>query len=399
MKAFCRQVVVGLLLMAVLAGLVGFQHTAALSLQQVAGTITTRTSLTAASITEDCPYQYDLSTGTNGQFLTTAVPASPGTPEDSGGDPPDWSSPQGPLFVVNPYGGVWITPTSKARWVTPWVDASRQNAQGAGNFDATIVLNTAGFSGQVVLYVAADDRVDLFIGTTPIGTHLGYGQYTLFTFNVNPGVWTITARVIDLGGSVTGLLVLGWFCPSRPATTVTVTVPTTVTTTIVRPTTVVSPTTVTVGTTVTTRVTESVNVTTTVTTTRTTEVITTTTATVPTTVTTTAVTTLTTTVAYPTTVTTTTTATTTSVLVDPMLEIKLYVVIGMLGAIIALLLLLYFKCCKKKWFPPPPPGSPPESPQPSQITIKTKSSPRAVEEPIEDEQRKKPKSSPRRPED
>jgi hypothetical protein len=31
-----------------------------------------------------------------------------------------------------------------------------------------------------------------------------------------------------------------------------------------------------------------------------------------------------------------------------MLEYKLYVVIGMLGAIIGLLLLLYYKCCKKK---------------------------------------------------
>ncbi|MDW8042396.1 MAG: hypothetical protein RMJ75_06330 [Nitrososphaerota archaeon] len=116
---------------------------------------------------------------------------------------------------------------------------------------------------------------------------------------------------------------------SISVTTTTVTRPPNATPTVTLTTTIVSPTTVT------TRGETTLTTTATLTTTRTTETVST-------------VTSMTTR-----TLETTTTATTTSIVVDPMLENKLYVVIALLLAIIGLIFWLYWNCCKKKGpFPP-----------------------------------------------
>ncbi|MEM4306082.1 MAG: hypothetical protein QXD61_08925 [Candidatus Caldarchaeum sp.] len=149
-------------------------------------------------------------------------------------------------------------------------------------------------------------------------------------------------------------------------TTITTTVRTTTTTTITRPTTV---------TTTTTSVTTSTTTaTTTITTTRPTTIMNTTTVTTTTTSVTTSTTTATTTTIQVSTVTsittrtleTTTTATTTSIVIDPMLEIKLYILIGLVLAIIGIITWMIWKCCKKKVAlePPMTPTPPPEPPPP-----------------------------------
>jgi len=141
---------------------------------------------------------------------------------------------------------------------------------------------------------------------------------------------------------------------------------TTHTTTVTSTTTITRTVTVTNTTTVTTTVTNTTVSTVTTTVTVPTTVTTTTTQTVPTTttVTTTTTTTATTTVTTTRTLETTTTVTTTSVVIDPILEMKLYVVIALLLVIIWLLWWLYKKCCKKKWFPPPSQATSPPPPQP-----------------------------------
>ncbi|MCS7137541.1 MAG: hypothetical protein NZ941_04130, partial [Candidatus Caldarchaeum sp.] len=178
-----------------------------------------------------------------------------------------------------------------------------------------------------------------------------YGHVVKVGEQPPPGTTVTTTRTTTV---TTTSLITTTLTATRTTTAVTTSVSVT-TTTVTRlvnatPATTTIITTVVSPTTVTTRVETTLTTTGTVTTTRTTETVSTVTS------------------ATTRTLETITTATTTSIVVDPMLENKLYVVIALLLAIIGLIFWLYWNCCKKKGPAPslPPPGEGP--PQPQQVT-------------------------------
>lgn len=161
---------------------------------------------------EYCEGQIDLSTGSNNNFIAKSA----GSTEDSTNNPPDWySSKNQTLYAVS--AGPWFSapPVNvNAMWITPFVDSTHTKPEGFGDFDAFISFH-APASGTIKLYVAADDKTTLKLDDNPIGSHSGYGSFSTFNASVSPGSHTLHAFVDDIGQAITGLLVIGWYCPEK----------------------------------------------------------------------------------------------------------------------------------------------------------------------------------------
>jgi len=159
--------------------------------------------------TSTCRGIIDLSTGTTNNFIAQ----SPGTLEDAIADPLDWDI-ERDTYVVSAFPGWYNGPEvgSIANWITPFTNAANTSASGFGDFNATITFS-APSPGVVTLYVAADDAVDIDLDGVPIGSHTTFKTLKKITANVTPGSHTIKAVVDDTHGVVSGLLVIGWYCP------------------------------------------------------------------------------------------------------------------------------------------------------------------------------------------
>ncbi|MEM4275837.1 MAG: hypothetical protein QXT65_08155 [Candidatus Nitrosocaldaceae archaeon] len=157
---------------------------------------------------EYCEGQIDLSTGSNNNFIAKSA----GSKEDSTNNSPDWYSKSQTLYAVNHYSA-WYNP-SNAMWITPFTDSTHTNPQGFGDFDAFIDFY-APVPGTIKLYVSVDDKTTLTLDSSTIGSHSGYGTLSTFTASVNSGSHTLHAFVDDVGQAITGLLVIGWYCPDK----------------------------------------------------------------------------------------------------------------------------------------------------------------------------------------
>jgi len=292
------------------------QHAAYLVAQKWQPTTTTTqttTTTTTAPPPSECGCVLDLSTGS-----TNFTAKNPGEFEDPVNKPFDWTIrlPNGSLttaWVVSPLTGTWYSgyPVgTKAMWITPYKTANNYPDGTApplnANFTYSIVFVTPA-AGNIYLRATVDDYAwfyldnNFFYNITPTDAYTKLWpqpQNPPTTNNwliipVSQGMHNLTV-IVRNWIFYTGLLVEAFFC--SPAITTTLTNITTITTT--------------------------------TTTTATTTSITTTTTTLP-----------------PTTITTTTTYTTTlsTIIVDPWLEYKLEIVIGLLIAIIILLWWLFWK--------------------------------------------------------
>ncbi len=333
-----------------------YGHVVKLTNQQTTTTTQTISTSTTQSLPTDCSCAIDLSTGS-----INFTAKSAGSQENPAFSPFDWwqRMPNGTLvkpWVVN-NAGPWASAPAGSMWLSPYIDSANYPASDAPadtNFTYSIIF-TAPSPGVIYLRAASDDPSWFYLDGVYLGVNvLGYALYpqpqpSWWVIPVTQsGIHNLTAVVFNQpGGTPTGLLVDARFCArGEGVSTVTSTAATTVTatTTIGTTSTITSP--------VTTTVTSTILSTSTVTTTQTT--------TQQTVSTTTTISTLTTISATTETTMVTITATSTSIVIDPLLEIKLDIALPLLGAILALLTLMYLKCCKKKMHGGKGQGSPKE---------------------------------------
>lgn len=157
---------------------------------------------------DKCEGQIDLSTGSTNNFIAKA----PGSIESG---PTDWNSlTSNALYAVNPYPGWYNGPEvgTYAMWVTPFTDEQHDNANGYGDFRASFSFNATD-DGKVVLYIAADDAVDIYLDGNLIGSHNTFKKLKQISVDVKQGSHTILASVDDRHAVVSGLLIIGWYCP------------------------------------------------------------------------------------------------------------------------------------------------------------------------------------------
>lgn len=158
-----------------------------------------------------CKGQIDLSTGTTNNFKAE----KPGSSEDATNDPTDWASlGNNTLYIVNSYPGWYNGPEigKYAMWITPFTDAQHDDASGYGDFRTSISFDAID-DGKVVLYIAADDAVDIYLDGNLIGGHNTFKTLKKISIDVKQGPHTILASVDDRQAVVSGLLVIGWYCP------------------------------------------------------------------------------------------------------------------------------------------------------------------------------------------
>ncbi|MEM2855988.1 MAG: hypothetical protein QW416_02680 [Candidatus Nitrosocaldaceae archaeon] len=160
---------------------------------------------------EYCEGQIDLSTGSNNNFIAKSA----GSIENSTNNPPDWYSKNQTLYAVSTSPWISTPPVNvNAMWITPFTDPTHTKPQGFGDFDAFIDFY-APAPGIIKLYVAADDKTTLTLDSNTIGSHSGFGSFSTFTASVKSGSHTLHAFVDDVGQAITGLLVIGWYCPDK----------------------------------------------------------------------------------------------------------------------------------------------------------------------------------------